>query len=501
MADNSRDFDDSFNESRGPPENLLDMTVIDEVNDRTPPMTPHRVWQDISNMLQQHQEEIKSFTQQMMTRVDTEISALKSRFSNVDSLPPQVGAGDHVSMSHLDCSQPILGNNIDNTQNQEIEIGRSTHFINKQSVDTSRSDVRPSLVNNQYYTPSLMNTAVCPQQSVYNIPTTNSRQNQRSQSRVNFQNSNSGAKMKPQYYDGTEDLEDYLSQFEILADLNTWSYDTKSLYLASSLKGDARALLSELTSLERRDYDCLVKSLKLRFGSLNRSEIYKANLQTRVKRHDETISELAQSIKKLTRQAYPDAPYNLISTLARDHFIDALPEADMRLRLREAQARDIADAEILALRLEAYSVADRQTSNRKHVQYANQVDTNNSDDIENKSVQSIVDGIRHEFKGLANDIKQVIKSSQPEKEKQVFRHKEQNSRQPNFGNNQNGRPHNFSNNHNGRQPSGYQNQHNRPYNGQFNNGRNFQNRNQFQGNQNMSSTGASARHMGPGPQM
>lgn len=115
-------------------------------------------------------------------------------------------------------------------------------------------------------------------------------------------------KLKPQFYDGTEDLDEYLSQLEILADLNCWNYETKSLYLAGSLKGDARTLLTELSSLQRRDYDSLVQVLTLRFGSLNRAEIYKANSQTRVKRRDETISELAQSIKKLTRQAYPNAP-------------------------------------------------------------------------------------------------------------------------------------------------------------------------------------------------
>ena len=107
----------------------------------------------------------------------------------------------------------------------------------------------------------------------------------------------------------------------------------------------------------------MVQILNLRFGSLNRTEIYKANLQTRVKRRDESISELAQSIKKLTRQAYPNAPASVTSTLARDHFIDALPDSDVRLRIRETQAKDIAEAEILALRLEAYRVTDRQKTN------------------------------------------------------------------------------------------------------------------------------------------
>lgn len=72
-------------------------------------------------------------------------------------------------------------------------------------------------------------------------------------------------------------------------------------------KGDARTLLTELSQMERRDVQSLVKILNLRFGSLNRAEICKANLQPRVTRLHESISELAQSIKKWTPQAYPNA--------------------------------------------------------------------------------------------------------------------------------------------------------------------------------------------------
>ncbi|VDI63877.1 Hypothetical predicted protein, partial [Mytilus galloprovincialis] len=43
-------------------------------------------------------------------------------------------------------------------------------------------------------------------------------------------------KMKPPPFDGTEDWEEYVSQFEILADLNKWEIHSKGLYLASSLK-------------------------------------------------------------------------------------------------------------------------------------------------------------------------------------------------------------------------------------------------------------------------
>ena len=58
--------------------------------------------------------------------------------------------------------------------------------------------------------------------------------------------------------------------------MNNWDYITNSLYLAGSLKGGARALLNELDRDQRRDYDSLVKVLNNRYGSAERSELYRA---------------------------------------------------------------------------------------------------------------------------------------------------------------------------------------------------------------------------------
>lgn len=58
---------------------------------------------------------------------------------------------------------------------------------------------------------------------------------------------------KPQLFEGTEDLEEYLAQFQIISEINGWDYTTKSLQLAGCLKGPARSILSELNQTERRD--------------------------------------------------------------------------------------------------------------------------------------------------------------------------------------------------------------------------------------------------------
>ena len=94
--------------------------------------------------------------------------------------------------------------------------------------------------------------------------------------------------------------------------------------------------------------------------------MFRGKLKTRVKGRNESIFELAQASKKQTRQAYPSAEPGLTNILALDQFIDALPDPDIRLRLRESRPRDISEAETLAIRLETYRIADSQKSGQHH---------------------------------------------------------------------------------------------------------------------------------------
>lgn len=177
-----------------------------------------------------------------------------------------------------------------------------------------------------------------------------------------YTDKHSNTKVKPQLFDGLTDIDEYLTQFNIVAEINCWDNQIKALHLASSLTGSARSLLSELDVEHRRDYSHLVKALQNRFGTVNKAEIYRAQLKNRIRQKGEAIPELAQNIKKLTRQAYPDASSDLIDTLALDHFIDSLLDSEMRLRLRECSPKTIREAETLAVKMEAQRVADRQRS-------------------------------------------------------------------------------------------------------------------------------------------
>ena len=105
-----------------------------------------------------------------------------------------------------------------------------------------------------------------------------------------------------------------------------------------------------------------MQKLTVRYGSQHRAEVYRAQLKSKVKGKTESIVELAQSIRKLSRQAYPNASLEMIEILALDHFIDSLVDTDIPLRIREVGPKSLSEAETMAVRFEAHRIADRQRS-------------------------------------------------------------------------------------------------------------------------------------------
>ena len=112
-----------------------------------------------------------------------------------------------------------------------------------------------------------------------------------------------------------------------MAEINDWNNSEKAIHLAVSVGDKARTTLGDLSTAERKDYKALTSALSSRFGTENRSEMFRATLKTRIRKKDEPLPELAQSIKRLVRLAFPSAPANIRDTMAQDHFIDALRDS------------------------------------------------------------------------------------------------------------------------------------------------------------------------------
>ena len=181
------------------------------------------------------------------------------------------------------------------------------------------------------------------------------------------QNDRSGHKPKtvmPDKFDGKGSWPEFLVHFESVANLNSWNNREKSQYLSISLRGEACQVMRFLQPQEKQHYDSLVAALSRRFNPGNRTELYRVQLRNRVRQDRESIPQLAQSIRHLTLQAYPQANGDLFEVLCRDHFLDALSDSDLRFKVYQAQTKTFDEAVAVAIQMEAFQQADKHQSRR-----------------------------------------------------------------------------------------------------------------------------------------
>ncbi|XP_072030206.1 uncharacterized protein [Amphiura filiformis] len=166
--------------------------------------------------------------------------------------------------------------------------------------------------------------------------------------------------MKPSEYDGSTPLQDYLAHFEIVCELNAWP-DVKAAFLATSLRGAALAVLSDLEEHSRYHYPALINALDRRFNSENKAELNKTLLKKRTREKGESLPELAQNLRRLTKYAYPNAPRSMQDILAKDQFLDAL-DPDMRWSIFQTRPKTLDEALDVAIECEAFKLAENQRS-------------------------------------------------------------------------------------------------------------------------------------------
>ena len=163
----------------------------------------------------------------------------------------------------------------------------------------------------------------------------------------------------PDHFDGTKSWRDYRVHFEVCAEVNNWTEVQKASFLSVSLRGRAQQVLTDLGVNKRRNYTELLAALESRFHPANQTLYYRVQLKSKTKADNESLPELAQAIRRLATQAYPDASYDLLETLTLDHFVDALVDTDMRYRVYQAKATTLDAAVCAALEWEAFQKAEK----------------------------------------------------------------------------------------------------------------------------------------------
>lgn len=184
-------------------------------------------WKEICNDFNECRRDFTHRVERLTNEVNAEIRAVKGRINSIDesiannivtirectnalqkskSVEASVASKAEKSkaMSETNCQYQM---NVRDTIPEQMKIADHTHSsLNTENLNQNQLDLDSHMVSRE------------------------------PQPLINYQTvKNIG--MKPQLYEGDDDLNEYLAQFEILAEINNWDYVTKSLYLAGSLKG------------------------------------------------------------------------------------------------------------------------------------------------------------------------------------------------------------------------------------------------------------------------
>jgi len=149
--------------------------------------------------------------------------------------------------------------------------------------------------------------------------------------------------IKPDPYSGDDDWDQYISYFEDCAELAQWSSKERLLYLATSLKGQARLFYSSLPTEEKRSYRFLTARLEQRFGCKRQQERWISKLQNRIRGKTETIATFGDDVRVLSQKAYVNLDNEAQEMLALQHFYKSV-SPEMRCRLTDKGCRTICEA-------------------------------------------------------------------------------------------------------------------------------------------------------------
>ena len=155
--------------------------------------------------------------------------------------------------------------------------------------------------------------------------------------------------LAPMEYSGEGDFQEYLNQFEAMAETLFWNEAKKGSALYGRLKGRALACVS---SCPDRQFSTLVQRLKDRFSPKD-EEMFYQQLTTYRKKPDQSWEDLAQEMERLSIKAYAGMEEKYRDSMAAKAFVEAVVDKDVRRRLRQKHPKTINEAVRHARMIEA----------------------------------------------------------------------------------------------------------------------------------------------------
>ena len=131
-------------------------------------------------------------------------------------------------------------------------------------------------------------------------------------------------------FDGSGDLELFLKRFMSVAQFYCWTEDEKLFRLEHSIMDNAQYVLMDAPTAT--SVDEFVENLQSRFGSATNAEQYRSEL-SRLRRGTMSIQDLHLEVRRLVNKAFPGKWSTSTESYARDAFLLALNDTELRRRV------------------------------------------------------------------------------------------------------------------------------------------------------------------------
>ena len=100
-------------------------------------------------------------------------------------------------------------------------------------------------------------------------------------------------------------FQEWITQFELVAEVYGWSKQAKLIHLTTCLRGEAFAFFRSCSKQQKASYDLLATEPKCRFTPVHIQSVQTSLFHDRRQRSSETVDAYAQDLKSLFHKAYP----------------------------------------------------------------------------------------------------------------------------------------------------------------------------------------------------
>lgn len=152
-------------------------------------------------------------------------------------------------------------------------------------------------------------------------------------------------------YDGSTDVEEFLTRFQLTAKVNAWDEAQKGTVLASLLKGTALFQLLQLPEGERENFSSIKASLEKRFGS--QADLLRVQFKSRTQKRTESVMEFGAEMQKMGRRAYATVPLDVLDSVVIDQFIQGLLDDELQKQMRLARCKSWEECLTTAVQIES----------------------------------------------------------------------------------------------------------------------------------------------------